>query len=149
VYKVVSTQVDPAEAVQVELREVFDQARQGDLEALSRLRELLDDRPELWQPYGDVAKHAVSYQLWLVPTFTGKHELITPGNKVPGRSLDRTERHGEGRTGLAGRPIDRAEAAALVELEASQEAEARTDLIGIAEFRVRDRPELGGPSRQR
>jgi hypothetical protein len=66
VYKVVRTQVDPAEAVQVELREVFDRARRGDLEALPRLRELLDDRPELWQSYGDVARHALSSWIKLI-----------------------------------------------------------------------------------
>jgi hypothetical protein len=65
VYKVVSTQVDPAEAVQVELREVFDRARRGDLEALPRLLELLDDRPDLSQSYGDVAKHALAS--WIKP----------------------------------------------------------------------------------
>jgi hypothetical protein len=66
VYKVVNTQVDPAEAVQVELREVFDRARRGDLDALPRLRELLDDRPELWQSYGDVAKHAMASWIKLI-----------------------------------------------------------------------------------
>jgi hypothetical protein len=66
VYKVVNTEVDPAEAIQVELREVFNRARRGDLGALPRLRELLDDRPELWQSYGDVAKHALSSWIKLI-----------------------------------------------------------------------------------
>jgi hypothetical protein len=66
VFSVVSTQIDPAEAAQVELREVFDRARRGDLEALPRLRELLEDRPELWQSYGDVARHALSSWIKLI-----------------------------------------------------------------------------------
>ena len=66
VYKVVSTQVDPAQAVQAELREVFERARRGDLDALPRLRELLDDRPELWPSYGDVAKHALASWIKLI-----------------------------------------------------------------------------------
>jgi hypothetical protein len=49
----------PAEAPYTEeMREVLLRAQQGDQAALPRLRELLDDRPELWRRLGDLAGHA-------------------------------------------------------------------------------------------
>jgi hypothetical protein len=46
---------DPTEAAQAEL---LDRARRGDLEVLPELRAFLDDRPEIWRTFGDVAAHA-------------------------------------------------------------------------------------------
>jgi hypothetical protein len=103
VYKIAETQVDPAEAVQVELREVFDRARRGDLNALPRLRELLDDRPELWRSYGDVAKHALASWIKLIAgdelaleeslgrkAAAMRNELVSPSSSpLEGRLADR------------------------------------------------------------
>jgi hypothetical protein len=66
VFSVVCTQIDLAESAQAELYEVFDRTQRGDLEALPRIRELLEDRPELWQSYGDVARHALSSWIKLI-----------------------------------------------------------------------------------
>ena len=41
-----------------ELRVLVDRARRGDLDALPRLRELLDGHPEVWRSFGDLARHA-------------------------------------------------------------------------------------------
>jgi len=40
------------------LRRVVERARQGDAAALPELRRLLDESPELWRFYGDLARHA-------------------------------------------------------------------------------------------
>src|SRR3954469_4840155 len=41
-----------------ELRALVDRARQGDHDALPRLRELLDERPGVFGQFGDLARHA-------------------------------------------------------------------------------------------
>ena len=41
-----------------EMRQVLERAQQGDRSVLPRLRELLDERPELWREAGDLAAHA-------------------------------------------------------------------------------------------
>jgi len=55
----------PAEppVVLVELRELLERARKGDRDVLPLLREVLDDRPELWRHVGDLARHA--QQAWI------------------------------------------------------------------------------------
>jgi hypothetical protein len=50
--------VDRDDVATAELREAFETARRGDPAVLPRLRELLDERPELWRTFGDVAAHA-------------------------------------------------------------------------------------------
>ena len=53
--------VEPSSSVQAvedELRSVIARAHQGDVESLPRLRQLLDNRPEIWNVNGDVAAHA-------------------------------------------------------------------------------------------
>ncbi|MDR3633357.1 MAG: hypothetical protein P4L84_05930 [Isosphaeraceae bacterium] len=49
--------------VVIELQELLDRARKGDQAVLPLLREVLDDRPELWQHYGDLARNA--QQAWI------------------------------------------------------------------------------------
>ena len=44
--------------VLIELQELVDRARKGDQAVLPLLREVLDDRPDLWQHAGDLARHA-------------------------------------------------------------------------------------------
>jgi hypothetical protein len=48
----------PIQSVEDEIRTVLTRARDGDVEALPRLRELLDHHPEIWAVYGDAAFHA-------------------------------------------------------------------------------------------
>jgi hypothetical protein len=48
----------PAGRALDEVRETVERARTGDRHALPRLRELLDERPEIWRSYGDVSGHA-------------------------------------------------------------------------------------------
>ena len=48
----------PIQAVEDEIRSVLTRARDGDVEALPRLRELLDHHPQIWAVYGDAASHA-------------------------------------------------------------------------------------------
>jgi hypothetical protein len=50
--------VDHDDVATAELREVFETARRGDPAVLPRLRELLDERPEVWVVYGDIGAHA-------------------------------------------------------------------------------------------
>lgn len=45
---------------------LVEQARQGRREVLPRLRKLLDEIPELWQSYGDLAKHVQCSWLKLI-----------------------------------------------------------------------------------
>ncbi len=40
-----------------EMRQVMERAQRGDSTALAQLSELLDSRPELWQQFGDLARH--------------------------------------------------------------------------------------------
>jgi hypothetical protein len=47
---------EPAEVA--ELRSLMSRAQQGDESALPRLRTILDDHPEVWGFYGDLAAHA-------------------------------------------------------------------------------------------
>jgi hypothetical protein len=57
VFQVVEPE-SPIQAVEAEIRTVLTRARDGDVEALPRLRELLDHHPEIWAVYGDAAFHA-------------------------------------------------------------------------------------------
>jgi hypothetical protein len=53
--------VEPSSSIQAvedEVRSVLARAREGDVESLPRLRDLLDNHPEIWTVYGDVAAHA-------------------------------------------------------------------------------------------
>jgi hypothetical protein len=50
--------VDHDDVATAELRDVFELARRGDTAVLPRLRELLDERPEVWVVYGDIGAHA-------------------------------------------------------------------------------------------
>jgi hypothetical protein len=47
-----------APEVLAEIEAVVDQARRGDKSSLPRLRELLDEYPDLWRHCGDLAAHA-------------------------------------------------------------------------------------------
>jgi hypothetical protein len=51
-------QESPIQAVEAEIRTALTRARDGDVEVLPRLRELLDHHPEIWSVYGDAAFHA-------------------------------------------------------------------------------------------
>ncbi len=50
---------DPADqAREDELRQIVEQASKGDTTVLPQLRQLLDEKPELWRQFGDLTKHA-------------------------------------------------------------------------------------------
>jgi hypothetical protein len=53
--------VEPSSSIQAvedKIRTMLTRARQGEIEALPLLRELLDHHPEIWSVYGDAAFHA-------------------------------------------------------------------------------------------
>jgi hypothetical protein len=50
-----------------------DRANRGSEEALARLRQLLDDSPEIWQHVGDLARHA---ELAWIDLLTGADHLM-------------------------------------------------------------------------
>jgi hypothetical protein len=51
---------------QEQLRELVRRAHEGDAGVLPRLRRLLDERPEIWEQAGDLARHAEQALLELV-----------------------------------------------------------------------------------
>jgi hypothetical protein len=51
---------------QEQLRDLVRRAHEGDAGVLPRLRRLLDERPELWEQAGDLARHAEQALLELV-----------------------------------------------------------------------------------
>ena len=55
------------------IRELADRANRGSEEALGRLRQLLDDSPEIWQHVGDLARHA---ELAWLDLLTGADHLM-------------------------------------------------------------------------
>jgi hypothetical protein len=56
----------PAQPDVEDLRELLERARQGDRDALPRLREVLDNCPQLWQHFGDLGRHAEAAWIELV-----------------------------------------------------------------------------------
>src|SRR4051794_19956840 len=64
----------PGEA---EVRALLERARGGDLGAVPALRRALDDHPEIWQAYGDLAAHARRSWVELIggPDLTLKESL--------------------------------------------------------------------------
>jgi hypothetical protein len=53
----------PGSAAEDEVRAVLERARRGDAASLPALRAALDEHPEIWEQYGDLAAHAL--QSWL------------------------------------------------------------------------------------
>jgi hypothetical protein len=49
-----------------EIRALVEKAEQGDISVLPELRKLLDNSPELWQAYGDLAQLALNSWLSLI-----------------------------------------------------------------------------------
>jgi hypothetical protein len=70
----------PGLPTEAESSQLVAQANAGDADALKNLRELLENRPEIWQRVGDLAAHA---EMLMV-------NLISAGNRLMIESLQRT-----------------------------------------------------------
>jgi hypothetical protein len=58
---------------QDEFRAIIDRANAGDLHSLRQLQQILDERPEIWQSIGDLAKNA---ELAMIRLISGKSVLL-------------------------------------------------------------------------
>jgi hypothetical protein len=67
---------------QAEFSRLVSQANDGDQVALTKLRELLDNRPEIWKKVGHLAAHTERLLI----------DMISTGNKLMFESLQRTVR---------------------------------------------------------
>jgi hypothetical protein len=76
------------EPVRDELVHLLERARQGDDSVLPRLREVLDNRPELWRHFGDLAFHARECWIKLIagPDLTLKESIARKVDEL-GREL--------------------------------------------------------------
>jgi len=69
----------PGLPTEAEFSRLVAQANNGDADALKTLRELLDNRPEIWQRVGDLAAHAERLLI----------DLIAAGNALMAEALRR------------------------------------------------------------
>src|SRR4051794_11835823 len=68
----------PEPPVAVELRALVQQAQGGDPTALPRIRQILDDHPEVWQHLGDLS--ALAERAWIT-VLSADHPLAVEAMK--------------------------------------------------------------------